>query len=87
VNNALIAIGIYSPYLKDRAIRAAEEIGKVEVDHAGTYCKTRDARSYIQNHWDYEGEVICKRCGTKMEVKIEEGQVRSKLIIERGKLG
>jgi 3-methyladenine DNA glycosylase AlkD len=48
MNNALISIGVFSPSLKDRAIRAAEEIGKVEVDHGETYCRTPDARSYIE---------------------------------------
>lgn len=47
MNNALIAIGIYKPALRDEAIKAAERIGKVHVDHGDTACKTPDAAAYI----------------------------------------
>ena len=47
MNSALIAIGIQSPALRKKAIAAARRIGKVEVDHGETGCKTPDAKSYI----------------------------------------
>ena len=47
MNNALIAIGIRNTRLRDRAIQAARKIGKVEVDHGKTGCKTPDAEAYI----------------------------------------
>jgi len=51
MNNALIAIGIRSANLKQKALRAAGEIGTVEVDHGETGCKTPDAAQYILKSW------------------------------------
>jgi 3-methyladenine DNA glycosylase AlkD len=48
MNNALIAIGIYRERLTEDAIETAKNIGKVEVDHGETSCKTQDAIQYIQ---------------------------------------
>jgi len=48
MNSALIAIGGSMDELRDEAIAAAKSIGKVEVDHGETGCKTPDAVSYIQ---------------------------------------
>lgn len=47
MNMALIGIGIYRPALEARAIAAARRIGKVEVDHGETGCKTPPAEAYI----------------------------------------
>lgn len=47
MNNALIAIGARSAMLEKKAVAAARKIGKVEVDHGETGCKTPDAVSYI----------------------------------------
>ena len=47
MNMGLIAIGIYNPALEKEAIAAARRIGKVEVDHGETGCKTPDAEAYI----------------------------------------
>lgn len=47
MNIALIAIGVYKPALRKNAIAAAKRIGKVEVDHGDTNCKTPDAAPYI----------------------------------------
>jgi 3-methyladenine DNA glycosylase AlkD len=47
MNGALIAIGGYRPSLRSRALAAAKRIGKVEVDHGETSCKTPDAAAYI----------------------------------------
>ena len=48
MNHALIAIGIRNPDLEKKAIAAAQKIGKVEVDHGETNCKTPDAVPYIR---------------------------------------
>ena len=48
MNSALIGIGVFKPALRAKAIAAARRIGKVEVDHGDTYCKTPDAASYIE---------------------------------------
>jgi len=48
MNNALIAIGVFKPKLADHALKAAHKIGKVEVDHGQTSCKTPDAVDYIK---------------------------------------
>jgi 3-methyladenine DNA glycosylase AlkD len=51
MNSALIAIGGRSPALRKAATAAAKRIGKVEVDHGDTACKTPDAVSYIEKMW------------------------------------
>ena len=48
MNSALIAIGIRNPKLERKALAAARRIGKVEVDHGETSCKTPDAPAYIR---------------------------------------
>jgi 3-methyladenine DNA glycosylase AlkD len=48
MNGALIAIGVFKPALRKKAIAAAKRIGKVEVDHGQTNCKTPDAAPYIE---------------------------------------
>lgn len=48
MNLALISIGIYKPSLRKNAVEAANRIGKVEVDHGETNCKTPDAAAYIE---------------------------------------
>lgn len=53
LNNALIAIGGRNEAkLRDAALAAAKRIGKVEVDHGDTSCKTPDAIPYIKKIWD-----------------------------------
>jgi 3-methyladenine DNA glycosylase AlkD len=47
MNGALISIGGSKPALQKMALAAAGRIGKVEVDHGDTGCKTPDAASYI----------------------------------------
>jgi 3-methyladenine DNA glycosylase AlkD len=47
MNTALIAIGMRSPELEQKALAVAARIGKVEVDHGETGCKTPDAATYI----------------------------------------
>lgn len=48
MNSALISIGVFKPTLRKKAIEAAKRVGKVEVDHGETSCKTPDAVSYIE---------------------------------------
>jgi 3-methyladenine DNA glycosylase AlkD len=48
MNGALIAIGMRSAVLEEKALAAAAKIGKVEVDHGETGCKTPDAAAYIK---------------------------------------
>jgi 3-methyladenine DNA glycosylase AlkD len=48
MNNAVMAIGIFRPSLTRTAIATAKRIGKVEVDHGETSCKTPDAVGYIE---------------------------------------
>lgn len=47
MNGALIAIGVRNAKLEKLAVAAAKRIGKVEVDHGETGCKTPDAVAYI----------------------------------------
>lgn len=53
MNLALIAIGCRNPALRRLASSAAERIGKVEVDHGDTACKTPDAMASIEKAWQY----------------------------------
>jgi hypothetical protein len=48
MNAALISIGIFKPALRKKTIEAAKRIGKIEVDHGETNCKTPNAVSYIE---------------------------------------
>ncbi|MGE4003913.1 MAG: DNA alkylation repair protein [Planctomycetaceae bacterium] len=48
MNMAVTAVGIYKPALRDEAIATARRIGRVEVDHGETGCRTPDAESYIR---------------------------------------
>ncbi len=48
MNNALISIGTRNRKLERGATAAARKIGKVEVDHGMTGCKTPEAVSYIK---------------------------------------
>ena len=48
MNGALISIGVFKPGLRKKAIAAANRIGKVDVDHGETSCKTPDAIPYIE---------------------------------------
>ena len=53
MNNALLAIGCRDDeFLRDAALTVAEKIGKIEVDHGETSCKTPAAAPYIHKAWD-----------------------------------
>jgi len=47
MNNAIIAIGIRDAALQAKAIETAQKVGKVQVDHGDTSCKTPEAVPYI----------------------------------------
>ena len=47
MNNALIAIGVRNPELEQASLAVSDQIGKVQVNHGETSCKTPDARAYI----------------------------------------
>jgi len=53
MNQAVIAIGCRNPALRLAAIAGAERIGKVDVDHGDTACKTPDATTSIEKAWQY----------------------------------
>lgn len=48
MNSAVISIGVRNEKLQQKALAAAARIGKVEVDHGDTDCKTPDAAAYIR---------------------------------------
>ncbi len=60
MNNALIAIGKRSDHLQKLALAAAKKIGKVEVDHGDTSCKTPDAATYILKATEYRKKKAAK---------------------------
>jgi 3-methyladenine DNA glycosylase AlkD len=53
MNQAVIAIGCRSAALRNSATSAANRIGKVEIDHGDTACKTPDAAQYIDKAWSH----------------------------------
>lgn len=61
MNNALIAIGGHHPELRDEALEIARVIGKVEVDHGDTSCKTPDAAEYIQKMMARQSKKAAKK--------------------------
>lgn len=64
MNNALIAIGSRNKHLATLAVDAASRIGKVEVDHGETGCKTPDAATYIAKtraHYAAKGGISVRK--------------------------
>lgn len=51
MNMAVIAIGGRNPALRKAATAAAKRIGKVDVDHGDTACRTPDAVAYVEKMW------------------------------------
>jgi len=62
MNMALASIGIYCEELRDQALKVAERVGKVEVDHGDTSCKTPNAVDYIKKAAKRAKPVRRKRC-------------------------
>jgi len=73
MNSALINIGARNPELKSKAIAAAERIGKVEVDHGETGCKTPEAIGYIERMWIRKEELAAKAVGKKASKRKSTG--------------
>ncbi len=48
MNGAIICIGLRNPALEKKALATAKRVGRVEVDHGETGCKTPDAAAYIE---------------------------------------
>lgn len=48
MNAALISIGVFKPALQTKAVEVATRVGKVDVDHGETSCKTPDAVTAIE---------------------------------------
>jgi len=53
MNQIVILIGGRSRGLRKAALAAAKRIGKVEIDHGDTDCKTPDATEHIEKGWAY----------------------------------
>ncbi|MCC6624937.1 MAG: DNA alkylation repair protein [Deltaproteobacteria bacterium] len=68
MNNALIAIGGALADARDQALAVAAAIGKVEVDHGETGCKTPDAASYIRK--------MAARAAAKSPAKVAKARAR-----------
>jgi 3-methyladenine DNA glycosylase AlkD len=51
MNMVVIMIGCRSAGLRKAATATAKRIGKIEVDHGDTDCKTPDAAQYIEKTW------------------------------------
>ncbi|XXY95761.1 DNA alkylation repair protein [Sorangium sp. So ce296] len=51
MNGAVISIGARNEPLRGKALTAARRIGRVEVDHGETSCKTPDASAHILKLW------------------------------------
>lgn len=48
MNGFVIAVGSYVARLSEKAVKTAQEIGKVEVNMGETACQTPDAKTYIE---------------------------------------
>ncbi len=69
MNNALISIGCLGGVLQRKAVAAAKRIGKVEVDHGETSCKTPDAVSYIAKTVAHRKQMATRRAKKKVARK------------------
>jgi 3-methyladenine DNA glycosylase AlkD len=53
MNAAVLAIGGRSAALRKSVLAAAKRIGRVEVDHGDTACKTPEIAPYLEKMWAY----------------------------------
>ena len=60
MNGYLLCVGSYIPELSDKAVKAAQRIGKVEVNMGDTACKVPDVTSYVAKIKD-KGRIGVKR--------------------------
>jgi hypothetical protein len=56
MNNCLIAIGARNKALRERVLKAAEKIGKVEIDHGETSCKTFIIEEYLDKIYERKAQ-------------------------------
>lgn len=61
MNTAMIAIGTYVPGMEQEAVRVANRIGQVEVDHGLTNCQTPLAAPYIKKAAARHREKLAKK--------------------------
>jgi 3-methyladenine DNA glycosylase AlkD len=69
MNQALICLGVLNGTLAKKAKAAAKRIGKVEVDHGKTSCKTPDAAGYIDKTLAYRAGKAAKKIDKKAAKK------------------
>ncbi len=69
MNNALIAVGSRGGALQKAAVAAARRIGRVEVDHGETGCKTPDAASYIAKAAAHRGRPLKRPAGARRSAR------------------
>jgi len=69
MNSALIVIGLRNPKLQKQALAAARRIGKVEVDHGDTSCKTSDASEAIKKAVAHRKAMAARRAAKKKPSK------------------
>ena len=54
MNSGIIAIGVRSMGLQEKALLTARNVGEVYIDHGETGCKTPDAAAYIHKTAEYK---------------------------------
>jgi len=69
MNGALIALGTCGPALEKKALAAAKRIGKVDIDHGDTSCKTPDALTYIKKVVAHQKQKQAKAAAKKKATK------------------
>jgi 3-methyladenine DNA glycosylase AlkD len=69
MNGALIGIGCRGGSLMKQALAAAKRIGKLEVDHGDTSCKTPDAAAYIRKTVEHQKKKKKKKTAKRQTVK------------------
>jgi 3-methyladenine DNA glycosylase AlkD len=68
MNGALISIGLMGGSLFTKATAVARRIGKVEVDHGETSCKTPDAVAYLARNRTRVRSAVAKKPATRKPV-------------------
>ncbi len=58
MNNCLIAIGARNQKLRDRVLKAAQKIGRVEIDHGNTACKTFNIAEYLTKIYERKSRLM-----------------------------
>jgi len=69
MNTALIAMGAYISGLEEVAVKTAERIGQVEVDHGLTHCETPLAAPYIRKAAAHHRAKLAKAAARKQPTR------------------